>query len=75
MELSYTELMPPDDYRPGILSKALDHIGENKLWKPWRQSDDQELTAEDIDLIGKMMRAGPERSTDRQRSNYCRISG
>ena len=59
MVLSYAELMPPDDYRLEILSKALDHIGESKLWKPWRQSDDQELRAEDIDLIGKMMRLDP----------------
>ncbi|KAL8708126.1 MAG: hypothetical protein Q9220_006980 [cf. Caloplaca sp. 1 TL-2023] len=62
---SFEEIADPA--RLEICSGAIDYINENRKWRPWSRSTDENLTRPERDFIAKMMKLDPrDRPTARE---------
>ncbi|KAK3169422.1 hypothetical protein OEA41_008805 [Lepraria neglecta] len=48
-----------DEERLGILTAVINHINDNKMWKPFSRAEDVELSEEDRNFIEKIMKLDP----------------
>ena len=48
-----------DKERLGILTAVINHINDNKMWKPFSRAEDVELSEEDRNFIEKLMKLDP----------------